>query len=254
MDMTQFVIPKSDQINADDLIAGPRTITITRVSGTSAPDQPVAVYFDGDGGKPYKPCKSMRRVMIAAWGVDAAQYVGREMTLYRDPKVVFGGMEVGGIRISHMSHIDKPIAMALTVTKAKRAPYRVAVLASAPKAASVVQSQDAPTPDLPADAPSASVWSTGATTKTRDHPYGVAPLDGKTRYFASVGAWCQAICEIGDAADAAGDDPVAIWEANLPIYTWMSKHRPDDQGHLDVAATHFRGLHTARQEVERLGV
>lgn len=129
MDMSQFVVPKSDQLNADDLIAGPRTITIARVSGTGAADQPVAVHFDGDGGKPFKPCKSMRRVMISAWGVDASAYAGRRMTLYRDPKVAFGGMEVGGIRISHMSHIEKTLNLALTVTKAKRAPYRVEPLA-----------------------------------------------------------------------------------------------------------------------------
>ncbi len=129
MDMSAFVIPKSDQLNADDLIAGPRTIRIARVSGTGNVDQPVAVHFEGDGGKPFKPCKSMRRVMITAWGADAAQYAGRSMTLYRDPKVAFGGMEVGGIRISHMSHIEKRLDMALTVTKAKRAPYRVEPLA-----------------------------------------------------------------------------------------------------------------------------
>lgn len=128
VDMSEFVAPKSDQLNADDLIAGPLTIRVTRVAGTGNHDQPVAVYFDGVGGKPYKPCKSMRRVMIAAWGVDAAQYVGRSMTLYRDPKVKFGGMEVGGIRISHMSHIDHDLTMALTVTKARREPYRVRVL------------------------------------------------------------------------------------------------------------------------------
>lgn len=129
MDMAAFVIPKSDQLNADDLIAGPRTIRIERVSGTGNPDQPVSVHFEGDGGKPYKPCKSMRRVMIAAWGADASQYVGRSMRLYRDPKVAFGGMEVGGIRISHMTHIERDLTLALTVTKAKRTPYRVQVLA-----------------------------------------------------------------------------------------------------------------------------
>lgn len=128
MDMSAFVAPKSDQLNSDDLISGPRTIRITRVTGTGAADQPVAVFFDGDDGKPMKPCKSMRRVMIAAWGPNAAEYVGRSMTLYRDPKVKFGGMEVGGIRISHMSHIERDMVMALTVTKAKREPYTVRVL------------------------------------------------------------------------------------------------------------------------------
>ena len=128
MDMSQFVSPKSDQLNSDDLISGPRTVRITRVTGTGSADQPVAVYFDGDDGKPFKPCKSMRRVMISAWGVNAVEYAGRSMTLHRDPKVVFGGMEVGGIRISHMSHIERDLVMALTVTKAKRAPYTVRVL------------------------------------------------------------------------------------------------------------------------------
>ena len=136
-DLSQTVAPKSDQMNADDLIAGPRTITIRRVTADpSSPEQPVAVYFDGDNNKPYKPCKSMRRVMIAAWGADGAQYPGRSMTLYRDPSVQFGGMQVGGIRISHMSHIDRDLTMALTVTKAKRAGYTVRKL-EAPKPAAI---------------------------------------------------------------------------------------------------------------------
>jgi hypothetical protein len=134
VDMSKFVIPKSDQLNADDLIAGPRTITITKVSGTGNADQPVAVSFDGDNGKPYKPGKSMRRVMIAAWGVDAADYVGRRMTIYCDPSVMFGGMKVGGVRISHMSDIPSDLTMALTATKGKRAPFVVKrLVADAPK-------------------------------------------------------------------------------------------------------------------------
>jgi hypothetical protein len=126
IDLASTVAPKSDQFNADDLIAGPRTITITRVSASGgANDQPVSIYFQGDNGKPYKPCKSMRRVLITAWGADGSQYAGRSMTLYRDPGVMFGGIQVGGIRISHMSHIDRDITIALTVTKAKRAPFTV---------------------------------------------------------------------------------------------------------------------------------
>ena len=131
-DMSATIAPKSDQLNADDLISGPRTITITRVSGNDNADQPVNVFFDGDNGKPFRPCKSMRRVMVAVWGANAQEYVGRSMTIYRDPAVQFGGMQVGGIRISHMSHIDQPVTMALTATRAKRAPYRVLPLADAP--------------------------------------------------------------------------------------------------------------------------
>jgi hypothetical protein len=133
VDMTQFTAPKSDQLNADDLIGGPRTITVTGVRGTDAADQPVAISFEGDNSKPYKPCKSMRRVMVHVWGADAKQYVGRSMTLYCDPGVQFGGMKVGGIRISHMSNMDKPQTMALTATRAKRAPFTVQPLAVEPE-------------------------------------------------------------------------------------------------------------------------
>ena len=133
-DLSQTVAPKSDQMNADDLISGPRTITITRVTGNEGnAEQPVNVFFEGDGGKPFRPCKSMRRVMIAVWGPDGNSYSGRRMTLYRDPKVTFGGMQVGGIRISHMSDMpgDRQMTMALTASKAKRAPYVVKPIASA---------------------------------------------------------------------------------------------------------------------------
>lgn len=124
-DMAQVIVPKSDQLNADDLIAGPRTITITGVTIRGGQEQPVSISFEGDNGKPYKACKSMCRVMVTAWGPDSKQYVGRSMTLYRDQSVKWGGMEVGGIRISHMSHIDSQITMALTMTKGSRKPYVV---------------------------------------------------------------------------------------------------------------------------------
>jgi hypothetical protein len=126
VNMAAFTAPKSDQLNADDLIGGPRTVTVTAVrANAGSAEQPVDISFEGDDGKPYKPCKSMRRVMVHVWGADAKNYIGRSMTLYCDPAVQFGGMKVGGIRISHMSHIDKAHTMALTATRAKRAPFTV---------------------------------------------------------------------------------------------------------------------------------
>lgn len=124
-DMTATIAPKSDQMNADDLIAGPRTITVTRVTVNPGAEQPVDVFFEGDGGKPFRPGKSMRRVLVAVWGPDPSAYAGRSMTLFRDPEVTWGGMAVGGIRISHMSHMDGPVVLALTATKKARKPFRV---------------------------------------------------------------------------------------------------------------------------------
>jgi hypothetical protein len=76
----------------------------------------------------------MRRVMVALWGPDASVYSRRAMTLYRDPTVTWGGMEVGGIRISHMSHIDKTTVVVLTATKKSRKPFTVSPLATLPLA------------------------------------------------------------------------------------------------------------------------
>lgn len=129
MNLAPTIIPKSDQLNADDLITGPITIKVTSLKGSSEPQQPVAIHYEGDNGKPYKPCKSMRRVLVSAWGANGSEYVGRSMTLYRDDDVAFGGIKVGGIRISHMSHIERDMSMALTVSKAQRKPYTVRVLA-----------------------------------------------------------------------------------------------------------------------------
>ena len=124
-DMRQTIIPKSDQLNSDDLIGGNMTIKVTNVTIRGGQEQPVSIHFEGDNGKPYKTCKSMNRVLVTAWGADASKYVGRSMTLYRDPSVKWAGMEVGGIRISHLSDIDSKITMALTATKGSRKPYTV---------------------------------------------------------------------------------------------------------------------------------
>lgn len=78
IDLTATIKPKSDQLNADDLIAGPKTITVTGVK-LVAEDQPVAISFHGDDGKPYKPCKSMRRE-VASW-VAASEMVRSCMRL-----------------------------------------------------------------------------------------------------------------------------------------------------------------------------
>ena len=124
-DMKQVIVAKSDQLNADDLLSGPITIKITAVNVKGGQEQPVSISYEGDNGKPYKPCKSMCRVLVTAWGADSAVYVGRSMTLYCDPKVKWGGMEVGGIRISHMTNIADTMTMALTVTRANKKPFIV---------------------------------------------------------------------------------------------------------------------------------
>lgn len=128
MDLTDTIVPKSDQLNAEDLLTGPRTFTVAEVKKGSA-EQPVDIHLVEFPGRPFRPSKTVRRILVNAWGAEASAYVGRRMTLYRDPAVKFGGMDVGGIRVSHLSHIDKPLSVALTVSRGKRQPYTVQPLA-----------------------------------------------------------------------------------------------------------------------------
>ncbi|ATJ90412.1 MULTISPECIES: hypothetical protein [Acetobacter] len=124
VDLSKTVAAKSDQLNADDLMGGPVTIHVEDVREGSS-DQPIAIFYKGCNGKPFYPCKSMRRVLLNVWGKDGKAYAGKSMTLYRDPKVKFGGIEVGGIRISHMSGIEKDTALALQITKGSKKLYTV---------------------------------------------------------------------------------------------------------------------------------
>lgn len=187
IDMTKFIEARSDQLNADDLIGGPRTITITRVAANDG-DQPVNVYFQGDNGKPFRPCKTIRRVMVAMWGADASQYVGRSMTIYRDPSVQFGGMQVGGIRISHMSHIDGARDVVVMKSKGKKAAMKILPLAHSRA------------PAAPAADPSGS---TGSFTQSAADP-GPAVVEVPavvTEFVGSVIADIQACETVSDLAE-----------------------------------------------------
>ena len=123
------IVPKSDQLNAEQLIGKPLTITVTEVRRSVDGDQPLAIHYTGDQGRPYKPCKSMRKVLIFAWGDDGREWVGKSMTLYCDPNVKWGGVKVGGVRISHLSHVESDLALSLTATKGKKEPVIIKRLA-----------------------------------------------------------------------------------------------------------------------------
>lgn len=134
LNLSDTIIPKSDQLNADDLHAGPITITVQKVSRGESADQPVSIHYAGGEGRPYKPCKTMRKVLIHAWGNDGHQWAGKSMTLFCDPDVQFGGVKIGGIRISHLSDIDGDFSLPVNTTRGKKARYPVKQLRDAPRA------------------------------------------------------------------------------------------------------------------------
>ena len=131
-DMTMTIEPRVDQLTFDHFAGGvERTIRITSVEVSPGAEQPCTVHYEGENGLPYRPGKSMRRVLVHVWGRDSAAYVGHSMKLYGDDSVKFGGLAVGGIRIRAMTGIKSPVTMALTATKGNKKAFTVRPLVTA---------------------------------------------------------------------------------------------------------------------------
>ena len=124
--------PRSDQINADDFLGSPRTYTIAGVRPGTA-EQKYDVLLAGED-RVWRPPLTVLRLLMAAWGDEADVWKGRQVTLYRDASVKFGPDDVGGIRVSHMSHLpgNKPFSATVTVKRGRRAPIKVQPLVDTP--------------------------------------------------------------------------------------------------------------------------
>jgi len=122
MTLRDTIVPKSDQLNYDDFMAGPFVVNVTGLAMGSA-EQPVIIKVEGHHD--YKPNKSMRRVLINVWGDKGKDWIGKSMMLYGESSVKWGGKAVGGIQISHMSGITSPVTTRLTVSRGKRIDYVV---------------------------------------------------------------------------------------------------------------------------------
>jgi hypothetical protein len=183
-DISDTLAPNSDQLDAVELVS-PRTFTIEKVSKGSD-DQPVQIHLAGFP-RPWRPGKSMRRVLAACWGVDASAYVGRRVTLFCDSTVVFGGQAVGGVRVSHLSHIDGTKKIPLLVSRGKSAMFTVKPLAD-----------DAPT----TPAPSTDKRTSDAITHYRD-TYGVTVAQLEAHVGAPSDDWSPA--ELAALVTLAGE-------------------------------------------------
>jgi hypothetical protein len=106
MDISDALAPNSDQLDAIELVT-PRTFTIAAGGRLSVRDgKTVAEIALENFPRVWRPSKGMLDVLARCWGSDAKQWVGRRVTLYNDPDVMFGKDRVGGVRVSHLSHID----------------------------------------------------------------------------------------------------------------------------------------------------
>jgi hypothetical protein len=131
VDVTKAIEPKSDQMNAEDFLptgpGGARTFTITRVEVRDSPEQPISVWLaEFPQARPWKPAKTMAKLMRIAWSAESDNWIGKRVSLYCDPDVMFGRDKLGGIRISHMSGIGgRALTANLATTRGKRAPWTV---------------------------------------------------------------------------------------------------------------------------------
>ncbi|PYY32378.1 hypothetical protein DEI89_13175 [Curtobacterium sp. MCBD17_030] len=108
------------------------------------------------------------------------------MTLVRNPDIMFGREKVGGIEVSHLSHIDKPLTVALTATRGKRKNFTVH-----------------PLPDV-------------APVQQRDWLADLAPIAGNP----------VAIRELGRTAQAAGADGATIAAIRAALTEAETNHEP----------------------------
>ncbi len=116
-DIRATLISNSDQLDNVDLMSGPRVFTIAgaTVSGGEQPLSIRLVEYD----RPWKPGLTVRRILDGIWGYETDLWTGRRVRLFRDEAVSFGKMKTGGTRISHATHIDKPVTLTLPVSKGK---------------------------------------------------------------------------------------------------------------------------------------
>lgn len=118
--VSHAIIAKSDQLNFDDIGTSEMLINITEVKVNSS-DQPVSIFYTNHNGKPYKPCKSMIRLICEAWGQESENWHGKSIKIYGDPSVRWAGQEIGGIRIKAFSDINpNGIDAYVALTRGKR--------------------------------------------------------------------------------------------------------------------------------------
>lgn len=122
--------PRSDQLNADDLVGSSRIVTIAGVR-TGTAEQKYDILLEGEE-RVWRPPLTVLRILLAAWGDESSVWIGRRAELYRDPEVRFGPEQTGGIRVRALSHIGKRMAVAVTEKRGKRKMHTVDALPDLP--------------------------------------------------------------------------------------------------------------------------
>lgn len=146
--------PRSDQINYEDFLSGPKVYTVGGVRVGTA-EQKYDIQLQEEQ-RVWRPPLTVLRTLIACWGDDATEWYGRQVELFGDPSIRFGKEAVGGIRIKALSHLDEPKTVSVTVARGKRQKITVQPLPI----------QEAPQPAQ--DAPNEADWYAAIEEATGD--------------------------------------------------------------------------------------
>lgn len=128
--LQQALAPKSDQLNADDLITTNKTIVISGVNINLGSEQKIIINYHGDNGKPWKPSKGMGRVLTEILGGDPDQWAGQTVELFRNKEIRFGKEKCGGIQICGMSAVRNVTTLLITTSKGKKSSITINPIAA----------------------------------------------------------------------------------------------------------------------------
>lgn len=126
VDIRAATKPKSDQLNYETFLTGPQTFTVSKVTPGDR-DHPVFIHMNECPTTPYKPSKGMLKCIAQpdGWGDKSSQWVGRSITLYGDPTVIYGGVEVGGIKVAALSDINGDYETLISARRGVRKPHLI---------------------------------------------------------------------------------------------------------------------------------
>lgn len=160
INLATTIAPKSDQLNADDLVAGRLTTRVVDIEQKDSETQPIWIYLESHPGRPWRPCLTQRRLLVKCWGPGTNKsYVGRTVELMCDPKVIYAGAAVGGVRVYALSHIEKDEWVAVSESKNKRTQYLVRKIDALPDTKAKQSEPTKPRGDLASALSTIEKWS-----------------------------------------------------------------------------------------------
>lgn len=135
MNIREFIKIKSDRLNYEDFIMGSQDFTIAKLGRKTENGQSrLLIFFEGREDTPFWASKGMVKCLSSpeGWGESQfSEWIGRRMRLFGEPSIMYAGKELGGVRISHISHINQAYSTKITERRGVRIDYVISPLVEA---------------------------------------------------------------------------------------------------------------------------